>query len=209
MTNDLTIAKDSIDDALGMLSAVRGMEIKYTTEKDWTQGYDGESAGEVGDLVFVEAAEGWRFLLKSHPMEFLLREPGKPRPPRPDTHTDKNSWTVYNDEARDPWNYVGILHFISIATGTTYNYIVSTVGGKRARDELFEQIRSMRQMAPGALPIVRLGSTSMKTGYGTRQRPMFKIAGWQKPKSNGNKQIEAQAAEIETIDNPFDDEVGF
>jgi hypothetical protein len=93
----------------------------------------------------------------------------------------------------------------------------------------------MRQIAPGALPIVELGETSMPTQHGSRLRPMLRIKGWQKQKSNGEpspKQIEAQAETIESEPvpvkggkgrkaktpagetlvektNPYNDEIGF
>jgi hypothetical protein len=36
----------------------------------------------------------------------------------------------------------------------------------------------MRRFRPGAAPIVELSNTFMKTAYGGRQRPHFKIHGW-------------------------------
>jgi hypothetical protein len=234
MSNELSIKRDSIDFATETLSPVRGVALKFQNSGDWTQGYDGESAADIGDLLLADVAEAWRFMMKGRPVEYVLREPGMPKPPRPGTFENESSWPLYNGEPSDPWSWVSILHFLSIETGTTYNFVASTVGARRARDELLEQVRSMRQITPGALPIVQLGVTSMPTQYGSRSRPMLRIRGWKRPASQSEaspRQIEVQAETIEaepvkvkakarkaktpvgetlseTV-NPYNDEIGF
>jgi hypothetical protein len=65
---------------------------------------------------------------------------------------------------------------------------------------------------PGAVPIVQLGSTMMKTAFGLKPRPEFKIVGWRN-KGNApvqlthgpqNKPPEQNLSEIEA---PFNDQI--
>jgi hypothetical protein len=112
MSNELATKRDSIDDAMELLSAVRGVQLKFQNSGMWAQGYEGESADKVGDCLVVEMAEGWRFLMKGRPQEYAIREPGMPRPPRPSSFEDESSWPIYNGEPRDPWSYVVIIHMI-------------------------------------------------------------------------------------------------
>jgi hypothetical protein len=72
----------------------------------------------------------------------------------------------------------------------------------------------MRNMKPGAMPVVELQSVQMPTKFGKKPRPFFKIVGWrnrasaeeQPPQlSDQGRDYEAEMAEM----NAVDDEVVF
>jgi hypothetical protein len=222
MANELTVQRDSIDDAADNLSPVRGIHLKF--DNAWFSGFDREKANTNQDYIITDMDEAWQYLMKGQPVQYFVRERGsKVRPPRPDILAEKKDWPIYNGEPSDPVRYASIIHLMATKTGETFNFVSPTAGAWACRTELLDQIVSMRRLQPGAVPIVRLGSTSFPTQYGVRQRPMLRIVGWQRPKPQAEDPalIEAMpvvkhkskaktpvaemvTAEVETI-NPFND----
>jgi hypothetical protein len=192
MANEI-VRKDSIDYATEGLSPTRGQPLKFNAV--WSRGYEGEAFDTNQDLLVTDTGETWRFLKKGAPAEYVPSDPASPlRPPRPNSFVDEASWPIYNGEPADPWQYCNVTQFLTLSNGETFHFCSNTAGSWVCRQELLEQIKSMRLLAPGALPIVHLATTSWKTQYGVRQRPMLKIVGWQKPKieAAAPKQIEAE-----------------
>jgi hypothetical protein len=88
MTNELTVQRDSIDEAAAGRSPIRGTHLKFNNT--WSRGFEGEAANVKQGYLVTEFDELWQFIKKECPVEYVLREPGsKTRPSRPDTHTDK------------------------------------------------------------------------------------------------------------------------
>ena len=50
---------------------------------------------------------------------------------------------------------------------------------------LKQQIANVRMAHPGALPLVQLASAPMKTRFGPKPRPDFKVVGWRGGKGDG------------------------
>jgi hypothetical protein len=187
-TSDLVTRRDSLDYATAALSPVRGTPLKFD-DGQWWRGFEREDADTDQDFVVTDVAETWRLLKKGSPIEYVVREPGSPtRPPRPNTFVGEETWPTYNGEPTDPWSYCSVIHLLATSNGETYNIVASTAGAWSARHELLEQVRSMRRMQPSCLPIVKLTCTAFKTKYGTRQRPMLRIVGWQRPKQDEPRQ---------------------
>ena len=60
-----------------------------------------------------------------------------------------------------------------------YTFPTGTVGGRRAVGELRDKLVWMRRLrGPNVYPVVPLSDTFMKTRFGGRQRPHFKIVRW-------------------------------
>ena len=92
---------------------------------------------------------------------------------------DQEEWPAgFNGEPSDPWKDTRYLQLICRKTGADYTFITDTNGGHRAIGDLKGQIRNVRAVTPGAMPIVGLGATQMKTKYGMKPRPQFDILGW-------------------------------
>jgi hypothetical protein len=199
-STDLTV-RDNIDHALEGLSPVRGTPLKFDNGT-WFRGFEKDNLNLNQDFLFADTSEAWQFLKKGAPVEYVPREPGSPgRPPRPSSFTAEEAWPLYNGEPSDPWRYCCIVHLLALANGETFHLCSPTAGAWTARSELLEQVKSMRMMRPGSLPIVRLGSTSFKTQFGTRKRPMFRIVGWQRPTTEDaeSKLIAATAEPAEPV----------
>jgi hypothetical protein len=205
MATELAISRDSIDYALVGLSPARGVPLKFDNGSRY-RGFEREALDTEQDFLVTDLSEAWVFLKKGCPVEYVVKEPeSQVRPSRPTSFTDKTAWAVFNNQPTDPWRYNSITHLLALTNGETFRFASPTAGAWACRTELLTQIKAMRQLQPGSLPIVRAGSTSFKTQFGPRLRPMFRIVGWQRPKmeANESKQIEQERV------NPFNDKIDF
>ena len=67
-----------------------------------------------------------------------------------------------------------------------FTYVTGTVGGNMAVGDLSDKIKTMRRLrGEQVYPVVTLADTHMKTRFGGRQRPHFKIARWVQLGGNG------------------------
>jgi hypothetical protein len=200
---------DNWDAASDEISPVRGPNIKFDAGAFFT-GKEKTPIDDDKKFIVIDRAEGWQFLKKDCPAEWVMRKAGEPKPEQP--HADESTWpTGLDGKPQHPWKWTLFVYLIDAATGESLTFSSSTTGGRLAVDELTSQIKYMRNMRPGAVPIVTLESQQMNTKFGRKPRPIFKIAGWKvrdddadQPKqiaSNGNGGI----AEVNTLDDeiPF------
>jgi hypothetical protein len=129
-------------------------------------------------FVVLDVREGWQFLKKDCPPEYLMRAPGGLRPIQP--NVDMAEWPLdLNGKPAHPWKYTRYLYLLDAATGEISTFWTNTVGGERAVRDLQDQVAFMRRMRPGAHPVVQLRSVPMPTQYGgTKLRPNFQLTGW-------------------------------
>jgi hypothetical protein len=169
---------DGFDLAATDMSAtpIRGVNLKFK-DGDYFSFAD---KIDVYDRTFavLDRREGWQFLKKDCPPEYLMRAPGGPKPPQP--HVDKSEWPLnLNGVPEHPWKFTHYLYLLDASTGEISTFWTSTIGGNLAVSELSDQIVFMRRMRPGAHPVVRLRAADMPTQYGgTKPRPRFQIASW-------------------------------
>ena len=117
-----------------------------------------------------------------------------------------------NGEPVDRWRDTRYLRLIDPRTGQDYTFVTDTYGGRKAVGDLKSQITNVRFAQPGAVPIVQLGSTMMKTAFGLKPRPEFKVVGWRNKNSaavqltdgSPKKPPEDTPSEIEP---PFNDQI--
>jgi len=170
---------------------VRGSNVKfdggaYVIGKEKTPVDDGKK------YVIIDRAEGWQFLKKDCPAEWCMRQTGAPKPEQP--HADESTWPIGLDgNPQHPWKYTYFLYLIDLATGETLTFSTSTSGGSIAVGDLTSQIKYMRNVRPGAVPIVELQSRQMSTKYGKKPRPFFQIKGWKVRDEDQPKMITAAA----------------
>jgi hypothetical protein len=180
-SNALTVtpnyALDEWDEAATELSPIRGLNMKF----DGGAYFSGREKTPLDTVdrqfVVMARAEGWQFLQKDRPAQYVMRDRGADKPERP--HVDETEWpTNLSGKPEHPWRYTFYIYLLDPATGETSTFSTNTAGGAIAVRELTDQIRNMRQMKPRAVPVVQLESRQFKTGFGLKQRPHFKIEGW-------------------------------
>jgi hypothetical protein len=131
------------------------------------------------EFVGIDVAEDWQFLKKDCQPEFSMRRTSEPKPPRPDSYSDKSTWPMGLDGgSADPWKYSRFLYLIDPLTAETFTFPSSSRGGQIGVDDLTSQIKLMRNARPGAVPIVALSSRQMSTKLGKKPRPFFQVKGW-------------------------------
>jgi hypothetical protein len=180
--NALTAVGDGFDLAAADPSAspIRGTDLRFNAGKtpgEYTS--YGETINVDGQQhVVIDMARCYQKLAKGCPPEFCMQMPGEPRPPAP--HVDQKDWSVgLSGKAEYPWKWTTYLYLLNVKTGEMGTFSTNTIGGNLAIKNLSEQIRLMRQMQPGAIPIVELQQTEMPTQFGgTKPRPYFLICGW-------------------------------
>jgi hypothetical protein len=157
----------------------------------------------VKDRTFavINKRDGWQKLAEGVPPEYLMREPGKLRPPRP--HVDEKDYPLgFDNKPAHPFKWTQYALLVDTKTGELSTFWTNTTGGKIAFDELSDQIRFMRSMHTDAIAIIALESTLFPTSYGSKKaRPHFRIVGYKLRDQIGTQNLlsdETKAPLIET-----------
>jgi len=158
-----------------------GSKIKYDfNEKVFT--IDGMEADPSDTFAVMDAIPAWvKWAVSGNPpLEHRITKPGQYHPKRhemPDR--DESEWQIGRQgKAEDPWKDTRYVLMINTETAAKYTFITDTYGGSVAVSELKDRIKTVRQARPGVIPIVKLISWTMPTGYGIKPRPKFEVVGW-------------------------------
>jgi hypothetical protein len=165
-------------------------------------------------LVAIDVTTAWINWRDRKPIEHRITHPGQVHPVREDLpDLDKTTWERgLNGEPADPWKDTRYLRLIDPRTGLDYTFVTDTYGGRKAVGDLKSQIANVRFAYPGAVPLVRLGSTMMPTAFGLKPRPEFKVIDWRN-KNSGAVQLPPSQnggggkAEPKLIEPPFNDQI--
>ena len=114
------------------------------------------------------------------PTLLLLRQPGKPLPPRDQLgELDRSKWQKGPDgQPRDPLQSTRYLYLTDPQTEEAFTYITTSGGGHGAISALGDQVQNRRYFHPHAVPIVELGAEPMQTRYGRKSKPVLQVVGW-------------------------------
>jgi hypothetical protein len=189
------VITDGFSDTDPTASPLRGTSIRF---KDGAY----ESFGEAIDVedtsyAVIDRVQGWQKLQRDCPPEYLVRATGEPKPAQP--FVDKKDWPLdLNGNPSHPWKWTHYLYLLDTSTGEFSTFWSNTIGGNVAIGELSDQVSLMRNVRPGAIPVVALRSKMMPTQFGgDKPRPHFKILGW---KAHGSDQTLLAAPEQNLID---------
>jgi hypothetical protein len=161
-------------------------------------------------LVAVGVITAWVRWADSRPSEHKVTQPGQSHPYRDELpDQDQTKWAFgLNGEPADPWRDTRYLHLIDPNTGADFTFISDSFGGRRAVGDLKQQIANVRSVHPAAVPLVQLASTMMKTRFGQKPRPDFKIVGWRGKQDDVAATRASKAAVIPAGDD-MDDDIPF
>jgi hypothetical protein len=166
---------------------------RYTVDKTETLPAD-------TTLVAVNVMTAWVRWEGGKP-EHRVTKPGQLHPDREDLpDLDESQWPPgLNDEPSDPWRDTRYLHLIDPQTGGDYTFVTDSYGGRRAVGDLKSAIVNVRYAHPAAVPVVQLHSTTMKTRFGLKQRPEFKVVGWRGKQETPAGPVKAVSARPDPI----------
>jgi hypothetical protein len=131
-------------------------------------------------LVAVGVVTAWVHWVDNKPVEHLVTQDGQYHPEREElADLDQDQWPFgLSGERADPWRDTRYLHLIDPQSGADYTFVTDSWGGRRAVGDLKSSIVNVRSAHPGAKPVILLESVPMKTRFGPRPRPSFKVVGW-------------------------------
>jgi hypothetical protein len=175
-SNALVTITDGFSDTDPTASPIRGLSVRFK---------DGHylSFGDKLDVknksyACIDRVAGWQMLQRDCEPQYLMRQPGEPKPPQP--QVPKENWPLdLNGQPQHPWRWTDYLYLVDVTTGEFSTFSSSTTGGHIAVRELSDQVSLMRNVRPNAIPIVALESKDMPTQFGsTKPRPFFRLIGW-------------------------------
>jgi hypothetical protein len=160
-------------------SMIVGRMLKFNNDAEYVFNKTEKLPAET-TLVAVGVITAWVGWVGNKPAEHRITQEGQIHPDREDLpDQDQDLWPPgLNGEPSDPQRDTRYLHLVDPQTGMDFTFVTDTFGGRRAVSDLKNQIRNVRSAHPAALPILQLGSTTMSTKFGVRQRPEFKVVGW-------------------------------
>jgi hypothetical protein len=170
-------AVDSFDYDDPSASPIRGGNAKFDAGAYFV-GKEKTLLAPERQFIALDKSAGWVFLKAGCPAEYVMQSPGQPKPERPDCGEEADWPLDLNKQPSCPWKWTLFLYLMDADTGETITFSSNTSGGKIAIDELTQQIKSMRSMRPGAMPVIELQSVPMPTKFGKKPRPFFKITSW-------------------------------
>jgi hypothetical protein len=116
------------------------------------------------------------------PAETIVKRPGEPLPDIDElnTATHEEDWEIGIDgEPRPPWQKQWLLYLLDPNTAAKFTYANGTTGARIAVENLKDQIKWMRAMrSANVVPLVELVNKPMRTKYGQKLRPEFKVISW-------------------------------
>ena len=194
-------------------SMIFGKMLKFTIDGK----YKVDKADNLPDnttLVAIDVTTAWVKWQHGKPLEHRITQPGQLHSDRADLpDQDEATWERGLDGApADPWRDTRYLRLIDPRTGQDYTFVSDTYGGRKAVGDLKSQIANVRFAYPGAVPVVQLASTMMKTAFGPKPRPEFKVIGWRN-KNNAVMQLrhgeqnKASEGPHKLIEPPFNDQI--
>jgi hypothetical protein len=146
-------------------------------------------------LATTEAVQRWEDQL---PAETIVKQPGQPLPDINELNEaiPQKKWEKGLDgKPRAPWVKQHVAYLIDPVDASTYTFIKSTTGARIAVERLRDKVKLMRVLRGNkVVPLVELSTKSMKTQFGQKLRPDFKIIDW--------RNLGEQASAVEQIGQP-------
>jgi hypothetical protein len=131
----------------------------------------------IGTLTILQRWSGKK------PIETIIKEKGKDWPDVDILNEviPQSEWEIGIDgQPRPPWQVQRVVYLVDENSAERYTYANGTVGAHIAVSELKDRLADKRFMLVDdtVLPVVELSSKPMKTRYGVKMRPEFRVVGW-------------------------------
>jgi hypothetical protein len=175
---------------------IQGTKIKFSNEAKWLQGDDEEMRPGL-ELIAVDLIRLVQMWGLDGPVndETIILKPHQmfPDVEQMNSEVPRSKWVEGPDgKMRGPYQASHVLYLLDPQSMDKYTYPTSTVGGRIAIRELRDKIQWLRRMrGPDVYPVILLSDTFMKTRFGGRQRPHFKIVRWVRFGGDDSRLVEA------------------
>jgi hypothetical protein len=164
----------------GSKSIIKGTKVKFTNSGEWLDDFDEVIAADREFIVIkvIKVSQKW---IDGLPAETRILAPDEPFPDvdRLNGEAPRTEWREAFGRKVGPWQNSYVTYLLDPRAMGGFTFVTSTTGGFRAIHDLKEDTRRARMMrGPNMFPLVVLGAVFMKTQYGGRQRPCFKVKGF-------------------------------
>jgi hypothetical protein len=116
------------------------------------------------------------------PVETIVKRPGEPLPDIDELNDriPEENWEIGLDgQPRPPWQKQFVVYFLDPISASKFTFANGTVGARIAVANLKDSIKWMRAMrGDSVVPVIELASKAMKTKFGQKLRPDFKVVEW-------------------------------
>jgi len=130
-------------------------------------------------LSTTEALQRWE---DQKPAETIIKQGGQALPDVDalNAKIPKKKWEPGLDGApRTPWVKRYVVYLLDPRDASLFTFLNSTAGARIAVRELKDKVSMMRALRGAhVVPLVELSAKPMKTQFGVKQRPFFKIIDW-------------------------------
>ncbi len=164
------------DDGVGA-SIIKGEKLKFTNTGEWVDG-DGDPIAADREFLIVELMKVNQKWIDGKPVETHILGSGEcfPDIEKLNAEAPRSEWREAFGKMAGPWQNSFVLYLLDPKTMRGFTFPTSTAGGFRAVFELKGDVYRARMLqGDNVYPVVTLADTHMKTQYGGRQRPAFKI----------------------------------
>lgn len=218
MSNELTIPE--VDDGWGDAAAeasdrvLQGHLLKFT-DGTWTYGQLATIVPESLRLIAHAVAAAWVRWEGGKPVQYEMHK-GAIWVDRDQLgYDDESKWENGPDgKPRDPWQKTKFVYLSEPTSVEVYTFTTSSASGLGAISDLANTIARKRFSGRKVLPLVQLDRAPMKTKFGMKRKPVFKIVDWLLPDGSRDapaiqpKQIEHNPAKV-AAHGDMDDEIPF
>jgi hypothetical protein len=209
---------NGFDEAAVGSRVIRGSIPKFGTDGAWTVGGSPMPSAPLMALSTTTCLQ--RFPKEGGAPDTITRQAGEtlPDPDELNDEIPESEWaTGLDGKPRPPWAKNWVVYLLNPKDASAYTFINSTAGARISVEQLEERVRLMRRIrGANVVPIVELTSANMKTQWGQKKRPEFKIIDWREIGGDGSaaRQIEQQAdvgkpVTPPTISEELNDEINF
>jgi hypothetical protein len=178
---DVIPISDHYDDGFSDLEPsdriIQGSFLKFTEQGKWVEvGLSVPSGLRLLAIETTTVLQRW----KDQKVVDVITERPFPNIDELNEAVPKEEWeTDRNGQLRKPYQHTWLLYLLNPATMEKYTFVSSTVGGRIAVSELKDAVAFMRRYREeSTLAVVELSSKPMRTRFGERPRPFFKILEW-------------------------------
>jgi hypothetical protein len=160
---------------------IQGSLVKFTNEATWVT-RDGDKLPTDLELVAVDVVRVVQKWFDQQPVETIILKPHEKFPDleKKNEETPREEWGEdRNGNPCGPWQGQHILYLLDPKTMDKFTVPTGTVGGRIAVRELRDKTIWIRRLrGSNVYAVILLSDTFMKTNWGGRQRPHFKIVRW-------------------------------
>ena len=164
-------------------NVIQGTKIKFLDPHWWNTSTEQIMTGTA--LIMIERARvvnKWGHDNKPLVTRILAPDEKFPNFEKLNAECDKSEWRERFGKMVGPWGGQHCLYFVDDLLRLnryTWPSPLTTVGSAMCVEELVDQIKLVRKFRGNVYPVVILGHTNFKTGFGPRQRPyLLTIPNW-------------------------------